>query len=54
MKPWLIDTIGVLGWAALTGGVYLQFSSGIALMVGGGLLLAYAIAAGRKGARHAV
>lgn len=49
MKTLLTDLIGIIGFVALCYGCYLQFGESTALMVGGSLLLLYALcSAGSK------
>jgi len=50
MKNLLIDAAGVAGLGCLAAGVYVQYGTGPSLIVGGALLLAFALraAAGRR------
>ena len=48
MKNFLTDLVGIAGTAMLCYGVYLQFGLPIALIVGGGLLLLYALFSARS------
>ncbi len=43
---WVVDVLGVAGFAALSAGIVLRFGADIGLMISGGLLLLYAVAAG--------
>ncbi|UVK83810.1 hypothetical protein LOY46_03610 [Pseudomonas sichuanensis] len=45
---WLPEILGTVGYCLLVAGLYVQFGAGVALMVGGGLLLAGAIKMVRK------
>ncbi|MFV2949624.1 hypothetical protein [Pseudomonas japonica] len=40
---WLPESIGTAGFCLLVAGLYVQFGAGVALMFGGGLMLAGAI-----------
>jgi len=48
MKSLITDLVGLAGFGGLVAGVYLQFGTAIALMFGGGALLAFALAAARR------
>ncbi|GEM_PF-3993558 len=43
MKKWLPEVIGTAGFCLFVAGLYLQFGPGVALMVGGVLLMAAAL-----------
>ena len=43
MKNWLPEVIGTAGYYLFVAGLYLQFGPGVALMVGGALLIAAAL-----------
>lgn len=45
---WLPEILGTAGYCLLVAGLYVQFGAGVALMVGGSLLLAGAIKMVRK------
>lgn len=42
---WLPESIGTAGFCLFVAGLYVQFGAGVALMVGGGLMLAGAVKA---------
>ncbi|WP_196221132.1 hypothetical protein [Sansalvadorimonas verongulae] len=48
MKQIIIDCLGVAGFAALTGGVYLQYGLPVSLMLSGSLVLGFALLASRN------
>jgi hypothetical protein len=48
MKTWLPEILGTAGYCLLVAGLYVQFGPGVAMMVGGGLLLAVAVKAVRR------
>ncbi|EOT1738168.1 hypothetical protein ACYJGC_005215 [Klebsiella pneumoniae] len=50
----IIDAGGLAGFAALVAGVYLRFGLAVALMIGGGLALAAAILATKRGGNSAI
>ena len=52
MKTLLTDLVGLVGLGCLAAGLYIQFGTGPALIVGGALLLSVAVAAGRRGGRR--
>jgi hypothetical protein len=45
MKKWLPESVGTVGYCLLVAGLHVQFGGGVALMIGGGLLLLGAIKA---------
>lgn len=53
MRHFLFDTLGLVGFGALTYGLYLRFGLADALMASGGLLLVLALAGARAAKRSA-
>lgn len=51
---WVVDMLGVAGFAALSAGVVLRFGADIGLIVSGGLLLLFAVSAGLKSGSESV
>ena len=51
MKSLIIDLFGLAGFGLLVAGLYLQYGTAIALMAGGGSMLAFALAAARRNNR---
>ncbi len=51
MRTYLIDTLGLTGFGALTYGLYLRFGLADALICAGGLLMVMALAAARANKR---
>ncbi|MEC7815834.1 MAG: hypothetical protein VX939_06155 [Pseudomonadota bacterium] len=53
MRTYLIDTLGLTGFGAMTYGLYLRFGLADALIVAGGMMLVMALAAARASKRNA-
>ena len=52
MRTYLIDSLGLAGFGAMTYGLYLRFGLADALIVAGGLLMVMALAAARATKRE--
>lgn len=53
MRTYLIDTLGLTGFGAMTYGLYLRFGLADALIAAGGMMLVMALAAARATKRNA-